>query len=83
MTKITTKTKKWPKYPLNQKMTKIPLKHKKIDQNAHKLKNYQNTPRNLKKWLKFPQNLKIDQNTPKPKKWPKYSRNLKIDKNTP
>ena len=41
------------KYPLNLKMTKIPLKPKKD----------KNTP--LKKKLKYLQNLKNDRNTPK------------------
>jgi len=37
-------------------------------------------PPKSKKWPKYPQNLKIDQNTPKPKEGPKYHLNLKITK---
>ena len=37
-------------------------------------------PLKLKKWLKYPQNLKNDKNTPTPKKWQKYPQNIKINK---
>ena len=65
------KPKKWPKYPWNLKITKIPLKHKKMIEIP--LKHKKNYPKKKKnpqnrKMIKIPQNLKnnlntLDQNT--------------------
>ena len=56
------KPRKWPKYPWNLKITKIPLKHKKMIEIP--LKHKKKLPKKKKK--KKPSKPKNDQNTPKP-----------------
>ena len=68
MTKILPKPKNYQNTLETLKMTKIPLKPKKITKIPSKPKNDQNTSK-TQKMTKIP---------PKPKKLPKYPRNLKM-----
>ena len=72
-------------------MTERPLKPKKWPKYPQNIKNYWNTPWNLK-MTEIPQNLEISKislkhkkwskHPPKPIKWPKYPSNLKNDQKT-